>query len=255
MLFRSNYVGLVAGGQNPKYSKNKAILWDDYQKKVAITLEFNAEVLGIKLRRDRIVVVLEKLIKVFTFSPNPQRLHVFETCSNPDALCCLCSHSSNSILTFPSKKIGHVDILDLSKTEIPPRTIAAHEAPLSCMTLSVDGSKLATSSQKGTLIRVWSTETALQTHELRRGANHATIYCINFNKEASLLCVSSDHGTIHVFTLDHPEKNVKSSLAGAKFLPKYFQSKWSSFKFEVNNNSKCICAFSQNDSEHSIVGN
>ena len=34
---------------------------------------------------------------------------------------------------------------------------------------------------------------------------------INFNKQATKLCVSSDHGTIHVFVLDLPEKNSRSS--------------------------------------------
>jgi len=46
----------------------------------------------------------------------------------------------------------------------------------------------------------------------------------------------------------------KFRLANASFLPKYFQSKWSSFKFDINNNSKCICAFSQNLEQHSIIG-
>ena len=34
---------------------------------------------------------------------------------------------------------------------------------------------------------------------------------INFNKGATRLCVSSDRGTIHVFILDTPEKNSRSS--------------------------------------------
>lgn len=176
MLYRCNYVGIVGGGKNPKYPKNKAIVWDDYQKKVAISLEFNNEVLAIKLRRDRIAVVFEKLIKVYSFSQTPHMLHVFETYTNPSGLCCLCSHSTNSNLVYLSRKLGHVCIIDLANTEKSPVEIDAHEAAISCMALSNEGNKLATSSVKGTLIRVFDTESGILLHELRRGANHANIF-------------------------------------------------------------------------------
>ena len=146
-------------------------------------------------RFDRIAIVFEKLLKVYTFSQTPQLLHVFETYTNPAALCCLCSHSANSNLAYMGKKSGQVVLIDLANTEKSPVEIVAHEAPVSCMALSHDGSKLATSSikvkslqilittnnlndfiWKGTLIRVFDADNGVQLHELRRGANNANIF-------------------------------------------------------------------------------
>lgn len=68
----------------------------------------------------------------------------------------------------------------MSSTEIgisnAPIWIAAHKSELGCIALNPQGTRLATASQKGTLIRVWDTVTKNQIVELRRGSDIATVY-------------------------------------------------------------------------------
>eukprot|EP00742_Colponemidia_sp_Colp-10_P002995 GILJ01003196.1.p1 GENE.GILJ01003196.1~~GILJ01003196.1.p1 ORF type:complete len:363 (+),score=36.13 GILJ01003196.1:223-1311(+) len=259
MLFRCNILALVGGGRNPRYPPNKVMIWDDHQNRCIGELSFRSEVRAVKLRKDRVVVVLEYKIYVYNFADLKLIDHI-ETVSNPKGLCVVSASSSNTVLACPGLQKGHirVELYDLRKTTL----IAAHEANLACMGLNFDGTRLATCSEKGTLVRVFNTQNGQLLQELRRGADRAEIYSLSFNYNSQWLAVSSDKGTIHVFKLkpaediphtdvirsseDEPSSsasNPRSSLSFFKtLLPRYFSSEWSFAQFRVPE-VRTICVF------------
>ena len=79
--------------------------------------------------------------------------------------------------------------------------IPAHSSPLRALCLSPDGEVLATASETGTLIRTFATANCALTGELRRGVDHADIYDISISPDSTLLAVTSDKSTLHIFDL------------------------------------------------------
>ena len=53
-----------------------------------------------------------------------------------------------------------VELYDINKATV----IKAHDADLSQFALNVDGSRIASASEKGTLIRLWDTHTGTHTY-------------------------------------------------------------------------------------------
>lgn len=88
----------------------------------------------------------------------------------------------------------------------PLNRIQCHKSPLRTITLSKDGSLIATASVKGTIIRVFASDSGRKVYEFRRGTYSAHISCLRFNSDNSILACSSNTGTIHLFRLDHRDR-------------------------------------------------
>ena len=161
-------------------------------------LSFKQKVIAVKLRRDRVVVALLTRVYVYRFS-DLALLDQFNTLSNPRGLLALSPDSSSTVLACPSITRGHVrvELYDARKSTLIP----AHETELGCLALNLSGTRLATASEKGTLLRIFDTHTGLMLKELRRGTERAVIQSISFNADSSYVACSSDKGTAHVFSL------------------------------------------------------
>ncbi|KAJ5494969.1 SVP1-like protein 2 [Penicillium diatomitis] len=198
MLGQSNYLAIVGGGRNPKFPQNKLVIWDDAKQKAAIILEFRTSVLGVRLSKSKIVVALLNSIHVYAFSTSPKKLSVYETSDNPLGLACL----GQKKLAFPGRSPGQVQLIELETGNIS--IIPAHSSPLRAMSLSPDGELLATASEAGTLVRIFSTANCTKLAELRRGVDHAIIFSLAFSPSNNLLAVTSDKSTLHIFDVPHP---------------------------------------------------
>src|ERR1700722_16600665 len=152
------------------------------------------------------------------------------------AICALSPSADCSYLAYPSPVPSPASPVSAQPTSSPPppqsslpqqsgdvllfstrtltvaNVIQAHKAPLSFLAINSTGTLLASASEKGTVIRVWSIPGAEKLYQFRRGTREARIYSINFNVVTSLLAVSSAHDTVHIFKLG-PE--AKKAYAGA----------------------------------------
>ncbi|KVH94445.1 autophagy-related protein 18a-like [Cynara cardunculus var. scolymus] len=270
MLFRCNILALVGGGPEPQYPPNKVMIWDDHKSRCIGELSFRSEVRGVRLRRDRIIVVLEQKIFVYNFA-DLKLLHQIETFANPKGLCEVSQGSSNFVLVSLGLQKGQVRVEHYASKKT--KFILAHDSRIACFTLAQDGHMLATASTKGTLIRIFDTHDGTLLQEVRRGADRAEIYSLAFSSTVQWLAVSSDKGTVHVFSLkltqgnqgvdkaiessDHsaPVSSSSSSLSFIKgVLPKYFSSEWSVAQFRLIEGSQYIVAFGHQKNTVVILG-
>jgi WD40 repeat protein len=129
----------------------------------------------------------------------------------------------SSLLALPGRQQGHVQLVHLSPCPRPsssktvpshtPATstfrapiILAHTHSLSTLSCDPEGTHILTSSERGTLLRVWDTGRGRLERELRRGVDRAEMWGLEFDSsdtgprsKGGKVVGWSDKGTVHVW--------------------------------------------------------
>lgn len=206
MLYRTNILALVGSEDNPLYNKNKVVIWDDYQKKSLCELKFNQNILNIKLRKDKIVVVCNDKIYLFTLN-SFQSFDIIDTGENVHGVIGINYDIDNTIIAYPDKKRGKIKIKNYEKkTNV---SIDAHEKLIGNITLTIKGDLMASATEMGTIIRIFDTDNGELVQEVRRGKEKAQIKCICFDPNYKFIAASSNRGTVHIWSLSTAMKNLK----------------------------------------------
>ncbi|PMD65257.1 autophagy-related protein 18 [Hyaloscypha bicolor E] len=233
MLFSTSLVALIL-------SPRHLVIQNTKRSSIICELTFPSAVLAVRLNRKRLAVVLEEEIYLYDIS-NMTLLYTIATSPNPNAICALAPSSENCYIAYPLPKpredtgdkrpshapplstyvaptTGEVLIFDTLKLEAL-NVVEAHRAPLSCIALNNEGTLLATASETGTIIRVFSLPQGTKLYQFRRGTYPSTIYSMSFNLSSTLLCVSSTTDTVHIFRLGVPGTALPDS-------PKSLNDRW-----------------------------
>ncbi|KAF8076277.1 WD40-repeat-containing domain protein [Lyophyllum atratum] len=255
----SNLLFLVGGGRSPLYPPNKVVFWDDALGAEVAELEFRERVRGLVCRRGWLAVALRRRVVVFQIGEQVARYGEWDTCDNPKGedtpyrlLCSSFKHDKRVMMFSPPGLIAIATATDATLLAIagrqlghppPPPTkhpvsiIAAHTTALTTLSVPSSGRLLATTSSRGTLVRVWDSLSGKLMREFRRGTDKADIYGVAFRPDERELCVWSDKGTVHIFTLvasgTSNRQSTFSPLTPFLPLPKYFDSEWSYAQYRI----------------------
>ncbi|KAH7821313.1 Autophagy-related protein 18 A (Atg18A) [Monocercomonoides exilis] len=244
MFFSTSLLAVVCDSSVENFTPRVLYLYNTKIDQVICLLRFNEDIQSVKLNQQYLVVVLKQSIIIYTLEKiepvctldmyfNQTTPLSSETLSGRAPVIALCPHKP--ILAYPCDPTkGNVCLARLNDPSVVSRTssssgaggtssvdgetygsyqiLEAHDHPVVALAFRKDGQWLATASARGTIIRVWDTETKEMIMELKRSSvgRTAEIHSLSFSDDGTMLVVSSSSKTIHIFSLQGERKSEKS---------------------------------------------
>ncbi|XP_040568910.1 WD repeat domain phosphoinositide-interacting protein 2 [Lepeophtheirus salmonis] len=199
-LFSSSLLGLVS------LSSPRKLRVCHFKKGTEIcNYSYSDTIISVKLNRARLVVCLEESLYIHNIRDMKILHTIRDTPSNPRGLCALSINSDHCYLAYPgSHSAGEVQLFDAFHLQAK-LMIPAHDAPLAALTFNSSGNRLATASERGTVIRVFSVSDGSKLAEFRRGVKRcALVHSLSFSQDNRFLALSSNTETIHIFKFEEP---------------------------------------------------
>ncbi|VDD77284.1 unnamed protein product [Mesocestoides corti] len=196
-LFTSSLVTLVSLND-----MRKLLMFHYRQNYLICDYRYTNTILAVKMNRKRLIVCLENEIFIHNIRDMEILHRIEETPANKNGIIAFSHRPDKCYLAYPgSNRVGTVFIFDaLNFTNVT--SIAAHDGLLAALSFNASSTMLATASERGTVVRVFSIPDGDKLMEFRRGlARCASICSLNFSADNHFLVTSSNTETIHIFKL------------------------------------------------------
>ena len=191
-------------GQNEilDFSPRKVTIFSTTSNSVICsTRSFQNKIQIVKANKQRMIILEKNLLHIYS-TEEMKSLHTLNIRNVQIGKIILspCCDKNNFICYSDSSDEGVVKIYDLNYLTYKT-SITAHKSPISKMAINRRGDLLATCSNKGTIIRIFSLPIGEKIFTFKRGISNVQIYYMNFSNDSQKIIISSDSGTIHVFDL------------------------------------------------------
>ncbi|KAI5949640.1 ATG18 [Candida margitis] len=233
MLYTTSLIAITPLGNEIGSSPRELKIKNTKTNSTICSLFFPTSILNIKLTTDYLIVVLETQLYIYEIK-TMKLLQTVKTNSNPQGLCTVSYDANHCLLAYPSPPSaaetlsnlhnshhqnksssnkstgnaisdkGDLIVFNINKF-LPIMAISAHKNDIAAMSFSSDGSLIATASDKGTIVRVFDTNTGVKLFQFRRGSYPTKIYSLQFSNDNKYVLATSSSLTVHVFRLGEEE--------------------------------------------------
>ena len=270
ILDKSNLFCLVGGGKNPRFSPSVLIIWDDLKDEITDEYRCESFIINCYVKQKCIFIICADNIIIIN-TKTMELIEKINTINNPKGIFAVCKDPKKYILAFPESK-GNILIKffeDLNKVnkekekkdeknkeKKSSQVIKnAHKGNIIVLSINYLGNKIASASNRGTIVRLFNIENGTTIAELRRGNTEASIFSLNFSMNDNYLGLTSDHCSCHIFDLNNLKPKPKDSnksyvMSYISGVGKYLSDKsiYSWRKFDIPGKERSIVSFTRDES-------
>lgn len=229
---------IVIVSKDPKSLTNiQTFYYENDGEKIPISIYVDYQVISMMADENYIYVLSDKHVYIYALRTLDlvKKHQTREISGNSDVF----ALTKNNIYAYPGKLVGSI-VVDSIGEDGPQISISAHDNDIAKIALNNSGEILATTSEAGTLVRIFNTSNGNRLHEFRRGSSQCKIHSMCFDKNSDFLALSSDSGTLHIFFLK--KENERSFFSFISGISDYFSSEWSSISYEITRDrNKIFC--------------
>lgn len=215
MLYSTNLLAIVgADNDNNVFSPKRLTIWNSNNSNSIWEISFPYRVTAVKINKQRLVICIKDKIHIYDLKDTRILESLVVKNNQLGRLVLSPNNSENCYLVYTdSITKGTVKVYDAWNLR-QAATFDAHQSPILKMSMNFLGSKLVTTSCKGTIIRVFSLPKGQKLYTFKRGMANTMIYSLNFSRQGNYIVLSSENGTVHWFQLPNKEAEVEEDNSG-----------------------------------------